>query len=92
MGEINHDTFLALLDLTDQQIQTLYSILQRETREEMALRLGIAFETARSRRKALYRRLGIDGDRDVLRWAVEHDLATPMEIITRIVNMSYDCD
>lgn len=85
LGEIGREAFGVLLKLTDTQIQTLYSILNRETREQMALRAGITAEAGRSRRKALYRKLGVEGDRGVLCWAVDHDLVTPMQIVVQII-------
>jgi len=85
-GELGREAFDALLALTDVQIRTLYSILDRETYEQMALRLVISPEAGRSRRKTLYRKLGVRGERGVLRWAVECGLVTPGQVIDRIIN------
>jgi len=75
-----------LLRLTDKNLRTLDSVLRGESAQEMSLRCCITHQTGRARRKALYKRLGVEGERGVLRWAVERGLVTGDEVIERIVD------
>jgi DNA-binding CsgD family transcriptional regulator len=61
---------LPLLDiLTPRQLQVARFVALGQTNREIAQHLGIAYETVRTHRRRLYRRLGVHSEVELLRWA-----------------------
>jgi DNA-binding NarL/FixJ family response regulator len=72
---------LAVLNvLTRRQIQVVERVIRGQTNAEIARDLCVAYETVRSHRRRLYRRLGIHNEIELLRWAVGAELITLEQI------------
>ncbi len=70
----HEDYFAKTYSLSKREVEVISLVKNGRSSEEIALKLGLSFETIRSHRKNIYLKLGFNKLSDLIQFAAEHQL------------------